>query len=220
MIDAILMAERDDSTGTPLGYLRVEGEGGYPVAQVRSLLAALEDSYQAAARIEVEAYRVLSFLEWDRFGGPSGVRYWPAIWFGAGGRDREPVAPGEPLIVSRVVLESPGFWEVLGSLSPLEVLRKYLNDRHERKKDRDYRSEAERERLAIQNAMGRLEVVERLAALEREYGPPVYSSNAWQRGWEAELRGPLQQLATNDDLGLIEGGSATSGPEPQAPGRD
>ena len=32
--------------------------------------------------------------------------------------------------------ESPGFWEFLGSLNPLEVIRRYLNDRHERAKDR------------------------------------------------------------------------------------
>jgi hypothetical protein len=33
--------------------------------------------------------------------------------------------PAEPLIVTRVLLQSPGFWEFLGSLNPLEVLRRY-----------------------------------------------------------------------------------------------
>ena len=45
----------------------------------------------------------------------------------------------EQLILSAVKLTSPGFREFSGTLNPLEVLRKYLNDRHERRKDHEYR---------------------------------------------------------------------------------
>lgn len=31
------------------------------------------------------------------------------------------------------VLESPGFWHFLGGLNPLETIRRYLEDRHQRK---------------------------------------------------------------------------------------
>jgi len=55
------------------------------------------------------------------------------------------------LRVNKIHVESPGFWEFAGSLNPLEVIRNYLNDRHERKKDIDYRNLAERKRLDFEN---------------------------------------------------------------------
>src|SRR5438093_681113 len=39
----------------------------------------------------------------------------------------------DQLRLARVQLASPGFWEFFGALNPLEVLRKYLNDRHSRR---------------------------------------------------------------------------------------
>ena len=36
-------------------------------------------------------------------------------------------------------------------MNPLEVTRQYLNDRHERRKDRDYRESAEQRRLELEN---------------------------------------------------------------------
>jgi hypothetical protein len=126
------------------------------------LLESIEEAYQAVARVELAAYRRLDLLQWvERFGPPR--RLFPG-WLPTD-IEHDPAAraraPADPLVVSRVVFESPGFWEFLGNLNPLEVLRNYLNDRHEREKDREYRSAAERERLAIANALGRLEVYER-----------------------------------------------------------
>ena len=39
------------------------------------------------------------------------------------------VPRAEQLVLSAVSLNSPGLWEFLGTLNPLEVLRKYLNQR-------------------------------------------------------------------------------------------
>jgi hypothetical protein len=208
------MVERRRNMTRTLGYMRVEGEGGRPASEIRGLLKAWESAYQIVARIELEGERVIDFLEWlERVGPPR--RYWSP--FLGMGTVRVEGDVGSRLIVSRVVLESPGFWEVFGSLNPLEVLRKYLNDRHERSKDRNYRSDAEHERLAIANALGRLQVVERIAAIEREYGPGFYDSEAWLRGWEADLRPQLERLTEFDRRGLIAGKTATTGPEPQNP---
>jgi len=44
------------------------------------------------------------------------------------------VLPSERLFFSKVNIQSPGFWEVMGSLNPLQQIREYLKDRHERKK--------------------------------------------------------------------------------------
>lgn len=208
------MVDRPGRLVRTLGFMRVDGEGGFPVEDICGLLQAIDQCYQAVALVELQAYRLLNALEWaERFGPPG--RYWPPTW-GIGVGLEGQTAPGDRLIVSRVVLESPGFWEVFGSLNPLEVVRKYLNDRHERQKDRDYRSDAERERLAIENALNRLQVVDRLAKLEREHGPGIYTSGAWLQGWEANLRPHLERLSDFDRRGLIAGETATSGPEQES----
>ena len=49
---------------------------------------------------------------------------------------REVVVPNDRLIIDKVVIESPGAWEFLASLNPLQQIREYLKDRHERKRIR------------------------------------------------------------------------------------
>jgi len=49
--------------------------------------------------------------------------------------DKDNIIPqDERLVISKVTFQSPGFWEFLGSLNPLEQIREYLKDRHERQK--------------------------------------------------------------------------------------
>jgi hypothetical protein len=55
------------------------------------------------------------------------------------------ILPNDRLVISKVNIQSPGFWEFLGGLNPLQQIREYLNDRHERKKDKNYRSRQEEE---------------------------------------------------------------------------
>jgi hypothetical protein len=155
--------------------------------------------------------------EWmERLGPPS--LYWAAFRVGQG-PVLSPTATADPLVVSRVRLSSPGFWEFFGGLNPFEVLRKYLNDRHERRKDREYRSEAERQRLelqnqriAIENAVRAIKAIDRLRGLERHHLSPSESAG-WYQAFAAELRAPLERLADFDRHGLIDGATAQSGPE-------
>jgi hypothetical protein len=74
------------------------------------------------------------------------------------------------LVLLRVRFESPGFWEILGSLNPLEQIRKYINERHERKKDRDYRNAMEKQRLAFQNAKMHADIVAQQVEVLRKAG--------------------------------------------------
>lgn len=55
--------------------------------------------------------------------------------------------------LSAVELHSPGFWEVLGSLSPLKFITDSIQHRHERKKDKDYRKAAEASRLWLEKGV-------------------------------------------------------------------
>jgi hypothetical protein len=80
------------------------------------------------------------------------------------------VAPSEQLVLSAVQLSSPGSWDFLGTLNPLEVLRQYLNDRHERRKDREYRETAEQRRLALENLSLETKVIADRVGLARELG--------------------------------------------------
>ena len=142
--------------------LRVHGEGDVEVELVAAFLSDLEHAYDSALLFDAtidgmrRAARDFPFPRYPfalDFGWPPGrrgvrrTRDWPPT--------PEEVASfvprSEQLVLSAVSLASPGFWEFLGTLNPLEILRKYLNDRHERRKDRDYRESAERRRLELEN---------------------------------------------------------------------
>jgi predicted NACHT family NTPase len=58
----------------------------------------------------------------------------------------------------------------LGTLNPLEVLRKAINDRHERRKDREYRESAERRRLELENQIQETELISKRITMARELG--------------------------------------------------
>jgi len=122
------------------------------------------------------------------------------------------VLPELALVVTRIEVGSPGFWEVLGSLNPLEQLRKYLNDRHERRKDREYRESAEAQRLNLDNqliqaqvfeaqdkaVMGRVAVLRNLGFSDEEIRQLVWSAvgpelSALGRHQDTGLLGPAQK---------------------------
>lgn len=71
---------------------------------------------------------------------------------------------GYPLALSAVRLESLGFWEFAGSLNPLGQVRGYLNERHERRKDDEFRNEPEARRLMAEARLAEAEA--RRAELE------------------------------------------------------
>lgn len=60
------------------------------------------------------------------------------------------------LIILKVNIQSPDFWEVIGSLNPLEQIREFLKDRHERKIDDHYRSRAKIRQLVIAKVINHL----------------------------------------------------------------
>ncbi len=61
--------------------------------------------------------------------------------------------PSARLTLERVRIESPGFWEFLASLNPLQQIREYLNDRHHRRQDREFREASEKQRLELENEL-------------------------------------------------------------------
>jgi hypothetical protein len=206
------MVERSRLPTAASGLLRFGSRGDCSLEDLREMLRVLDASYHAVARVELAAFEVAAALQAFDDYGPRAL--WRATLSGGEVPSVLPsVIAADRLIVHRVVLRSPGFWEVFGSLNPLEVVRKFLNDHHERRKDRDYREGAERRRLEIENALGELEVVGEIARLEERYGSRVVPSGIRRRVWAAEVRESFDQLADFEERGMIDGGSAQSGQE-------
>jgi hypothetical protein len=116
---------------------------------------------------------------------------------------REPelvVLPQERLRLRRIQIQSPGFWEFVGALSPLETVRRYLHDRHERKKDRAYRDSLDAERLELENERLRTEVAQGRVELLRQVGVP---EDVLRQVVTRHLIQPLAALERFQDSGLI-----------------
>jgi hypothetical protein len=112
------------------------------------------------------------------------------------------VLPSDRLYISKVNIQSPGFWEVLGSLNPLQQIREGLKDHHERKKDNKYRSRQEEE-------LGELAIIEKKESILN-----TRIDTLKKLGYsEAEIRQlvttmviePLNKLGKHQDNGQIEG---------------
>ena len=123
-----------------------------------------------------------------------------------------------PLRISAVQLQSPGFWEFVGSLNPMEVLRKYLGDRHERRKDREWREPLEAEKLRLENERLRTQVVSDRVELLQKVGVP---KALIRQAVASHVTQPLATLDPFQDSGLIGGvlvKPSTPNPPPN-PGR-
>lgn len=164
------------------GILRLYGHSGFRLAEIREYLAKLENAYNAIYTFD--AYISAFERESQYVPHPS-----PVIGLHLGfplvGRGRirflvswpptpETIAPvvlpRNRLVLRTVQLESPGFWEFLGKLNPLEVIRQYLNDRHERKKDIEYRKSAEKRKLNLENQLLENKVISERIQMAKDLG--------------------------------------------------
>jgi hypothetical protein len=125
---------------------------------------------------------------------------------GVHGLTPDTILPEDRLVVTRVRIESPGFWEVVASLNPLQQIREYLNDRHKRRQDKEFREAAEREKLLLENELIQRQIWERenpvLAErikLLREIG---FSDDEIRQLVWAKVGVPLAQLGRHQDTGL------------------
>ncbi|HLK09945.1 MAG TPA: hypothetical protein VKW76_01040 [Candidatus Binatia bacterium] len=201
------------------GVLRIQGELGVRLEEVREHLARLEHAYNSIYAFE----RIIASAERLAQRGP-----WPAPLFGLDpfGWPGFPIRTGRllsswppsPAVVASVVpgrdrlvlqaarFESPGFWDFLRSLNPLEVIRQYLNDRHERRRDREYREAAEARRLDLENRLlenrvirERIDIARSLGAADSDLTPLLNEL----------VHRPLRALNGAQDEGVIESAAIT-----------
>ncbi len=121
------------------------------------------------------------------------------------------VLPERRLVVTRVQIESPGFWEVLGSLNPLQQIREYLNDRHKRRQDKEFREAAESQKLQLENELIQRQIWEKENAVLRGrilvFKEMGYSDQEIRQLVWTQTGKPLAMLGRHQDSGLIEGAS-------------
>ncbi|SKA23746.1 hypothetical protein SAMN02745126_04340 [Enhydrobacter aerosaccus] len=185
--------------------LKIHGEGGAEVALISDYLRDLEGAYNSLIAFEsvmvdhfYDDWR-LAYLPRNRIGRRRTGRPVANILFTA--EEVESTVPSaETLVMAAVHLASPGIWEFLGSLNALEVIRKYLHDRHERRKDKAYRESADQRRLELDNLhkenvviAERIRLAKDLGATNRDLAPILN-----------QLIGqPLRRLDRYQDKGLI-----------------
>jgi len=195
------------------GKIRVHGQGEVEVELISAYLVGLKRAYDSVLVFESvidglkRASREFPF-PWHplgmHYGWPLGprravryVRDWPPTV-----EEISSLVPhSEQLVLSAVQLSSPGFWEFLGKANPLEVIRQYLNDRHERRKDREYRESAEKRRLTLENLSLENKVISERVRIAKELGAsdrdlaPLLNELVYK---------PLTALDRYQDNGVIE----------------
>lgn len=182
-------------TSDDTAAMRLTARGDVAVRRLSALLRDVEHAYDSAL--------LFDSLLWDH--RETVIARWHALSRPALDADRvsRSVPAGDRLVVRGVRLESPGFWEFLGKLNPLEVLRLYLDDRHRRRQDRAYREKAEARRLTLENQVLELAIVrERLSVAAKNGVPPEILAEAA----DLLLVEPLERVGRQADDGLIDAG--------------
>lgn len=154
-----------------LGILTINGNGGVPVAKIRKYLDSLESAYNGIYVFEALTLRIEEIGKsddsiFDRFISTllkspknlnnidpktTDILFLLSAWPPTEKRLARFVLPEDKLTLRRVNLQSPGDWEFIAKLNPLENIRLFLQDHHERLKDRKYRNTQEERQLTLEN---------------------------------------------------------------------
>lgn len=144
------------------GKLVIAAERGGSVAEISAFLSDLEAAYLALytfGLLWLPARRWHLPYAFPPLGSPQLVPL-----------TTDALPPNVRLKLERVRIESPGVWEFLGSLNSLQQIREYLNDRHKRRQDREFREDLERERLELENEAQRNKVLRERIETMRDLG--------------------------------------------------
>lgn len=191
-------------TGNSVGsVLRVYGNGQVFVEDVYKYLADLEYAYNCAYVLHSilgQAEELAEYYGASRPPIPIKNLLWASWWPPNPEKVAGMVPPEEKLQLQGVQFNSPGFWDFFGQLNPLEVLRQYVNDQHERRKEREDREPLEArkglleiEQLELENLNRRLELLKQLGPTEQDLSILKYQL----------LSKPLEKLNSYQDQRLI-----------------
>lgn len=194
--------------------LRVYSSGGWPVSETIEFLQVLKSTYDRLLVFEIlmddyqsRERRLRRYMPFPEavafFGGASAMLSASELSDASLVRF---IAPHDELVLQSVQLSSPGSWQFVGSVFPLEVIRKMINDHHTRRQDREYREGYERRRLEIENLIletefmrGRISMARELGATDAELTPLL----------NALVYEPLARLDAVAAKGMIRAASET-----------
>ena len=192
------------------GRLVIAAERGGSITEISAFLSDLENAYLALYIFNRlsrprRLRRHIPLKMWLDLGYP--FRPFDQAGFVPLGVDSLP--PNARLTLERVRIESPGFWEFCASLNPLQQIREYLNDRHRRRQDREFREPLEKERLELENECLRLQIKKMNIDYLREYHQLLhelgYSEDDIHHEYWATIGNPLSRLGRHQDTRLIGG---------------
>lgn len=155
------------STVTPIilqnqgAVLRISGNVEAPIESIYKYLQDLETAYNSAYVLNLiieEAKEIYELDERQRPSIPLKNLLWMNWWPPNKDKVKSLVPQSDRLKSYRAEFHSPGFWDFLGKLNPLETIREYLNDRHERQKDQNYRNKAEQDKLELENIAAKVKL--------------------------------------------------------------
>lgn len=156
--------------------LRIYANGEILVESVRAYLAAVEYTYNSAYVFDhiVEQAQETFQRSDSRIAMPLSTMLWNSLLPLTEEKVAALIPNADRLKLKGVVLQSPGFWELLGALSPLEFLRNIINDRHEQQKDKDYRNQSEAERLSLENELLKTKLINEKIDVLKNAGATPY----------------------------------------------
>ena len=151
--------------------LRIHGRGNVNVAVLRKYFTDLEHAYNSYISFEMFIEGQVKHIEGRRKDEYVSNLFPVRFTFPISSKRIASVVPlSNRLVLKAAILNSPGFWEFLGNLNPLEVLRNYLSDRHERRKDKEYRESEDARRRRLENLLLENKVIKQRLELLKEYG--------------------------------------------------
>jgi hypothetical protein len=182
--------------------LRINGNSGASVEDVSKYLKALDYAYNSAYVFNNIVKQAEELNNTYNRSLPIPLRN--LLWLNWWNPNEEKIASFVPLkyrlTLEKVNINSPGFWEFVGALNPLQFIREYLKDNHERKKDRKYREEDEEKLADLQIQLKEIEVIEKKAKLLKELSATEEDIDILISELLAK---PLKELSSFQDTNLI-----------------
>tara|TARA_R110002096_G_scaffold163184_1_gene330537 strand:+ start:53 stop:550 length:498 start_codon:yes stop_codon:yes gene_type:complete len=129
----------------PQASLEIHGPRAGRVEDAIDTLDAIETAYNVIYFTNIQLDWICYFVQREAL--DPNVFMWPLNMLRSSEDIRQFILPEDVLEIGVVKFESPGFWEFLGALNPLDQIRQFISDRHERSKDIEYRNAAEKKNL-------------------------------------------------------------------------
>lgn len=188
------------------GRLRVAAESGQAVSDTIHFLEVIRTAYNGILAIAAVLDGYIEPSKLRRYATPPvwELNFLPYQSISSPDLSDEAIAgiipPQDQLLLWQVRLSSPGFWEFVGLLNPLEVVRRFINDCHHRRQDREYRETFERRNLELQNEIVETGMLRERIELARSLGVPEHHLTYLMNRL---VYGPLQQIEILCDRGMI-----------------